>query len=356
MSDAIRFAVVGLGMGRGRSNICANTPGAELAVVCDVWDERIKQVTDTLDVEVERDYERLLKRSDIDVIGLWTPSGMHGEMAVQALEAGKHVCTTKPMDIRTDVCDKAIKLAEEKGLVLAVDFESRYRPVNHQIRNALSSGSIGRILFGDLRMKWYRSQSYYESGMPEAWRSRMATERGSLANQAVHYLDLLQWWIGPVVRVVGRRQTLGHEIQTEDGTVAILELAGGANAIILTTTCSFPNIGSSIQISGSKGSLFWKDQEIELFKAVDPDSIGGEADNAYVLPQEWGKPEAMDLRLGDFDYPEDLPANIFEDMVRAIRDGKPVACDGKEGRKTVAIFEAVYASSDDDAWKGVREY
>jgi UDP-N-acetyl-2-amino-2-deoxyglucuronate dehydrogenase len=349
MADRVRFATVGLGMGRGRAKICAETVGAELVAICDVWEDRIKSIQEELDVEIVRDFERLLERKDIDVIGIWSPSGMHSSMAVQALDAGKHVCMTKPMDIKTSICDKAIKKADEKGLVLAVDFDSRYKPVNHQIRSAVQSGSIGKIMFGDLRMKWFRSQSYYDSGMPEAWRSSLATEGGSLANQAVHYLDLLQWWIGPIVKVTGKKGTFKHDIDTEDGTVSILETESGAYATVLTTTCSFPNIGTSIEISGTEGTLSWRDQDIELFQAMRvPESLGG--DGTYVLPENRDKPDPVDLSIEDFEAPDDLPGNIIEDMVQAVRDGGKVVCDGREGRKSVAVFEAVYASSDRDAW------
>jgi predicted dehydrogenase len=341
-------------MGRPRAEVCARTAGAELVAVCDIWDERAREVGQALGVEVVRDYERLLERKDIDAVGLWTPSGMHGRMAIQALQAGKHVCTTKPFDLDTAVCDQAIRLADTKRLVLAVDFESRYHPVNNRARSALRSGAIGRILFADLRVKWYRSQGYYDSGMPEGWRSRLKTERGSLSNQAVHYLDLLQWWIGPVRRVVGKRKTLKHRIETEDGTVSVLELESGALVMVFTTTASFPDFGTVMEVSGSRGTLGWSDQKVTLFRAMRNVEPGVATDGAYVEPENREKPEAVDLRLEDFEAPPDLPLNIIDDMVRAVRDGRPVACDGREGRKTVAIIQAVYESSDRDSWVEVR--
>ena len=354
MAESVRFAIVGLGMGRGRAKICANTEGAELAVICDIWEERVNEFVKEMDgkVEVERDFNRLLDRDDIDVIGIWTPSGMHSSMAVQALESGKHVCMTKPMDIRTPICDQAIKLADEKGLVLAIDFDSRYNPANHQIANAVRSGALGNILFGDLRMKWFRAQSYYDSGMPEAWRSKLETEGGSLANQAVHYLDLLQWWLGPVTRVNGKKGTFKHNIDTEDGTVSIIETKSGAYISAITTTCSFPDLGTSIEISGTEGTLTWRNQEVVLFQASrHPDTE--KTDGTYVLPENRGKPEPVDLNIEDYEVPPDLPGNIIEDMIGAVRDGRKVICDGREARKSVAIFEALYASSESDSWEEI---
>ncbi len=352
MAKNVRFGVVGLGMGMGRARACMETDGAELVAVCDIWEERAKAAQDEFGVEWIPEFHDLLARDDIDVIGVWSPSGMHSSMAIEALEAGKHVCTTKPMDLETSICDRAIEIADAKGLVLAVDFDSRYLAVNHQIRSALQSGAIGKLVLADLRMKWYRTQGYYDSGRPEAWRSRMATERGSLANQAVHYIDLLQWWMGPVSRIVGKRATLGHLIETEDTAMALLEFQSGAFGSIATTTCSFPNLGTQIEFTGGTGNLSWQDQEITRFiAAASVDKEDGDAAAYDMAFRAEAKPQ--DLDVGAFASPSDLPGGIMEDMVRAVRDGTPVQCDGREGRKSVAIFEAVYESSDSDSWKSL---
>lgn len=349
MADSVRFGVVGLGMGMGRAESCTKTEGAKLVAVCDIWEERASEAVANFGCEWIKEYDRMLERNDIDAIGIWSPSGMHASMAIKALQAGKHAFMTKPMDINTKICDQAIKEAGDRGLVLAVDFDSRYRPVNHRIKNALSTGAIGDPVLVDLRMKWYRSQTYYNSGKPEAWRSRLATEGGSMANQAVHYIDLLQWWLGPVKRVVGKKGTFNHAIETEDTSVALIELASGAYGSIMTTTSSFPNIGTALEVTGKSGTLSWRDQGIDLFKAAR--SVGpGDPKKAAYDASFAVEAEAEDLDIEDFHSPGDLPDGIFQDMVQAIRDGTPVQCDGPEGRKSVAIFEAVYAASDSGRW------
>ncbi len=346
MADVLRFGIVGLGMGRARANLIPETPGAELIAVCDVWEERGQKAQDELGCEWIQDYDEMLAREDIDVIGVFTPSGMHAEFSVMALQAGKHCFSTKPMDITVEACDAVIKTADETGLVYAVDFESRYNQVNHQISDAVQSGAIGTIILGDLRIKWFRTQDYYNIGFPEAWRSRLETEGGSLANQAVHYLDLLQWWLGPVESVFGRRGTFTHDIETEDATASMLQFASGAVGMVMTTTCSFPSLGSTIEITGTTGTLTWHDQEITRFTAAKGVEIGVGGRPQYVLPENAPTPEEVELEPQDFNAPDDLPANIIEDMLAAINEGKPPHCDGYEGRKTVELFEAVYESSD----------
>ncbi len=349
MAEAIRFAIVGLGMGKGRAQICAQTPGAELAAVCDLSAERGREAERTWGVPWLSSYDELLARRDVDVIGLWTPSGTHAAMALQALRAGKHVCMTKPMDISTAACDAALHEAQARGLLLAVDFEQRYLPRNHRIRRALAEGAVGRLLLADLRMKWYRAQSYYDAGFPQRWRSRLDTEGGSLANQAVHFLDLLLWWVGDPERVAGRRGTYGHDIETEDGTAAVVQFRGGAVGSVLTTTCSFPDAGAELSVNGSWGTLNWSDGEVTRFEHVPPAArTGSDAFHADAAP------EAVAGDLSAYPEPAGLPENIFQDVVSALRAGTDLQCDGREGRRTVALFEAVYAASDGGAWIDVK--
>lgn len=351
MAEAIRFAIVGLGMGKGRAQLCAQTAGAELAAVCDLSAERGQEAERTWGVPWIGSYDALLARDDVDVVGLWTPSGSHAGMALQALRAGKHVCMTKPMDISTAACDAAIHEAQARGLLLAVDFEQRYQPRNQRIKRALREGAVGRLLLADLRMKWYRAQSYYDAGLPQRWRSRLDTEGGSLANQAVHFLDLLLWWVGDPERVAGRRGTYGHDIRTEDGAAAVVQFRGGAVGSLLTTTCSFPDAGAELSVNGSWGTLNWVYGGDARFEHVPPDArTGSDAFRAAAAP-----PAAVAGDLSAYPEPDGLPANIFADVVSALRRGTALQCDGREGRRTVALIEAVYAASDGDSWVTVSQ-
>ena len=265
----------------------------------------------------------MLARDDVDAIGVYTSSGTHADFANQAIAVGKHVFVTKPMDIDLDKCDRLIEAAKRANLVLAVDFIRRYRKTDHQVRQAVADGLIGNIILGDLRMKWYRSQSYYDGGWPPGWRSRSSTEGGSAANQGVHSIDQLQWFMGDVKTVQGRCGTFNHEIETEDCSVGILTFESGAFGMIQTTTCSYPSLGTTLQINSSKGTITMdKSGAIELMIE--------------------GQEEAT---IDQVEIETDFPENIIEDMVGAIIDGQPIMVSGEEGRKSVAIFTAIYESS-----------
>ena len=323
MNDPVRFGILGLGMGASRARLIPKTKDAELKCVCDLQEEKAREIARELGCEWTTRYEDMLKREDIDVIGIFTPSGTHCDYAVKAIQAGKHVFVTKPMDISIEKCDVAIEEARNAGVILAVDFQLRYEEINQKIKLALDNERLGRLILGDLRMKWYRTQEYYEGGYPIGWRKRRKTEGGSAANQGVHFIDLLQWFMGPVKTVYGRSGTFAHDIETEDLSIAFLTFENGAWGSIVTTTASYPSLGSLIEITGDNGSLVWRDGEISLYKCKDN-------------PQP---------SLDEFRLDPNRPRNIIEDMVSAIKRGSPVMVDGSEGRKTVAIINAIYESS-----------
>ena len=323
MAKEVRFGILGLGRGRKAAQTAIQTAGANLVCVCDLQEEKVKVTAQELDCDWTTSYDQMLARDDVDAIGVYTSSGTHADFANQAIAVGKHVFVTKPMDIDLDKCDRLIEAAKRANLVLAVDFIRRYRKTDHQVRQAVADGLIGNIILGDLRMKWYRSQSYYDGGWPPGWRSRSSTEGGSAANQGVHSIDQLQWFMGDVKTVQGRCGTFNHEIETEDCSVGILTFESGAFGMIQTTTCSYPSLGTTLQINGSKGTITMdKSGAIELMIE--------------------GQEEAT---IDQVEFETDFPENIIEDMVGAIIDGQPIMVSGEEGRKSVAIFTAIYESS-----------
>lgn len=322
MADDIRFGIVGLGVGRSRAKMALEAEGARLVCVCDLQEEKVKAFAEEAGCEWTTSLDDLLARKDIDVVGIFSPSGTHCDLALKSIQAGKHTVTTKPMDIRTDKCDAAIQAAKEAGVVLAVDFANRYLAVNQQLKAAIDAGKLGKVLLGDVRMKWLREQSYYDGGYPLGWRSRRETEGGSIANQGVHFVDLIYWLLGPVKEVYGRSATVGHKIETEDLTIAHLTFQSGAWGLIETTTTSYPNLGTTVEICGTDGAIVWHDKGIEMFRTRDEERVD----------------------LAQFEVP-DGPDNIIEDMVSVLTKGTQPAVPGEEGRKSVEIFTAAYESS-----------
>ena len=309
-SDAVRFGVVGLGMGRSRSRMIVDTEGAQLVAVADLLEERRKAAEEQFGCETHADAIEMFERDDLDVAMIMTPSGLHAKLGIEAAKRGKHVITTKPMDVSLENCDALIGACDENGVKLLVDFGERYGDQNRKLRAALEMEAIGKPILCELRMKWFRADSYYE-GWHGTWQMDGG---GSVMNQGVHYIDLMQWFMGPVDSVLGAHYGIyAHEhCETEDLTAAVIKFKSGAIGQVLTTT-TFPGDSvSMVQIHGEKGVL-GRDPNVWEFKDAAPE---------IELPP--------------------YPKNVIADAIQVVRHGGTPAVDGHEGKKSVALNLAIY--------------
>ena len=332
MAEEIGFAIVGLHRGFQAAQEVTQTAGARLAAVCDIDTTLAAEVADKLGCPWVADYHDLLGRDDIDVIGAWTPSGLHGQVCIDALKAGKNAVTTKPMETTPEKCDAMMEAAHKAGKLLAVDFGNRYRPAIRKAKRAMAAGEFGRPLFGSAQMWGYRSQAYYDI---HPWRGTWLLDGGgSLVNQGVHYVDFLLWMLGDVERVEYARSAVrNHKIETEDDTEAVLTFNNGAWGTIITTTCYVPGVPASMYIAGDRGSVMVQEGEVRgwNFKA------DGVADT-----QEFGKPPQRQVEIPD---EEGAPKHWAEDVVSALTKGTKVACPPEDGRRTVALSAAIFESA-----------
>ncbi|HID06720.1 MAG TPA: Gfo/Idh/MocA family oxidoreductase [Armatimonadetes bacterium] len=318
--EAIGFAVVGLGMGRSRAHLIAQTDGANLVAVCDIREERARQVAEELGCDAVTDYHDLLMRDDVDVVMVMTPSGMHADVAIDTLNAGKHAIITKPMEVSLERADAMIETADKTGKLLAIDFEARYFPTMVRIKRAIDDGMFGKLILGEARLKWFRSQEYYtKSGWRGTWRYDGG---GSLANQTIHLIDLLIWFMGDVEEVSAAHcGVYAHEIETEDLGMAMLRFKNGAVGAILGTTTFPRDTYSGVEIHGVDGGViahvFIGDVEQWFFR------------------DETRQPPDVQPRV----------SNVIEDVVTALRTGTPVEVDGREGRRSLEVLTAIYTSA-----------
>lgn len=316
----VGFAVVGLGMGRSRARLISETAGARLVCVCDIKEDLAREVGEELSCDWTPSLEDVLARDDVDAVLVMTPSGLHAKVGVQVAVAGKHVITTKPMDVSTAACDELIAATEKAQVLLGVDYQSRYVDTNYRVATALRDGIIGRPLLGEVRFKWFRSDDYFAHN--GGWRGTWAMDGGgSLANQGSHLIDLLLWFMGDPIEVFADATVMNHEIETEDVGLAMLRYGNGARGVIVGTTTFTTNAYFSAEVHGTKGGIL-------IDSALD-----GTA-------RYFG--EGLEQKLAAIDNPLN---NAIEDAVAAIEHGGSMRVDGREGRRTVALLEAIYASS-----------
>ncbi len=318
----IGFAVVGLGMGANRAGIVAATEGTKLVAVCDLIEERATKQAEKHGCDWYTDYEKMLEREDVDVVYVMTFSGLHAKHGIMAAEAGKHVISTKPLDVSVAKVDELILACKSRNLKLVTDFETRYGGVYNSIKNAIDSGSLGKIILAEARLKWFRAQSYYEEN--GGWRGTWELDGGgSLSNQTVHYVDQLCGLMGDVTSVYAELGVYNHEIEGEDMGLAIINFANGAKGVIVGTTTFPKSHYCGVEIHGSKGAAL----TTRLGKEVE----WVWAEGCEVAPETL----KVELRVG----------NAVEDMLRAIKTNCDPVMSGEEGRKSVALLEALRESS-----------
>jgi UDP-N-acetyl-2-amino-2-deoxyglucuronate dehydrogenase len=340
MSAETGFAVVGLGMGKHHCKAVTSAPNARLVAVCDVDEERLGPVAEEYGCAAYTDVAEMLGNDEIEVVNVATPSGSHTEVALQCAAAGKHLIVEKPADITVARVDELIAGVERAGIKAGGIFQSRLDPLNMAIRDALQAGQLGKLIGVHGHLPWYRKQSYYE-GAHGSWKGTWAMDGGgSLMNQGVHTVDLLQWLAGPVESVMGMFGVFGHEIEAEDQSVALLRFANGALGTLYTTTCAFPGHDQRITLYGDGGSFVKREGALESWKLLSDEDGTVETE---MLERFGDKKEAS----GSAD-PMAVSFNghtqIIMDMVEAVQQDREPMISLHSARHAVEIINAVYES------------
>ncbi|NLF19767.1 MAG: Gfo/Idh/MocA family oxidoreductase [Lentisphaerae bacterium] len=331
--EPVGFAVVGLGMGHNRAKDIHTTSGTRLVGVCDLVEERARRTGEALDVPWTTDARRWLDDPAVEVVVVMTETGRHGEVAQAALEAGKHVITTKPMEASLAACDAMIRTAEERGLLLAVDFGRRFQDDLVSLKATLAAGAIGKLLSGSFELKILRDMDYFRG--QGGWRGTRRWDGGGvLSNQSIHHIDEFAFAVGLPRRVRCCLRTQTHPIEAEDYGTAVWEYADGL-MITFTSTTSYPQqtwfdrlelVGTAGAHFRVEGGPFEKPMERWFLQ-------GAWTDQAPVRAQpEW--------------------RNAADNMAAALRSGAALTCTGRDGRRTQSILDAMYRSAcdADGAW------
>jgi predicted dehydrogenase len=329
-----------------------------LVAVADVAAERAQAVARNFDVPKVYDSERaLLRDPEIDAVCICTPSGMHADGAVAALDAGKHVIVEKPMDVTLEACDRMIAAEDATGLKLAVISQHRFDPATQIVKEAIDSGRLGRIVLADATVKWWRTQGYYDSG---DWRGTWAMDGGgALTNQGVHTVDLLQWLAGGVSTLWAQTRTAAHErIEVEDVAVAALAFTSGAVGTLTATTAAWDGFPVRIDIYGTEGTAVIEGDRLKLLKFKNGDEYESEEAAAHALSVAKGgtasvREEAATRLDTSAQTAASNPGAVWgdshraqiEDFIRAIHTGGKPLIDGRAARKPMEIILGVYRSS-----------
>jgi len=332
MTTEVGFGVVGCGMiGKVQAEAIASIPGARLLAVCARDEKRVVEFAAKFGADGYTDYDRFLTHPGLQIVNICTPNGLHAEQGVKAAQAGKHVLVEKPIETSLEKADALIEACDRAGVKLGVIFQSRFLPAVQEIKRAIDEGRLGRLMVGDAYVKWYRAPEYYA----DSWHGTMALDGGgALINQAIHTVDLLRWMMGPVETVFAMKAALRYpRIEAEDTLVASLRFQNGALGVLEAATSVKPGFKRRLEISGERGSVILDGDAISCW------AIDGEADDAV------GGEQITDGSANPAAISNEGHRRQIEDMMRAVIENRPPMIDGREGRKSLELVTALYASA-----------
>lgn len=331
----IRFAVIGCGR-ISRNHFGAlkqHAERAELVAVCDIDPVALAQAVQETGVKGYSSLEEVLEHSNADVIVLSTPSGLHPTQTIQIAAKHRHVMTEKPMATRWHDGLRMVEACDQAGVRLFVVKQNRHNATLKLLKRAVQSHRFGRIHNVSINVFWSRPQSYYDTA---AWRGTWEYDGGAFMNQASHYIDLLDWLIGPIESVQSYMATQARRIEVEDSGVMIVRWRSGALGTVNVSMLTYPkNLEGSITILGEKGTV----------------RIGGVAVNEI---QHWqfsdSDPDDEKIRTANYEttsvYGFGHPL-YYNNVIDVLRGQAEPETDGREGLKSLEVLIAAYLSARD---------
>ena len=337
-SVGMRIGILGGGNISGtHARAAAAIPGVEVVAVHGSNHDRAAKLAEPYRARVYDDLEQFLAHRPMDIVAIGSPSGLHAEQGIAAAKRGLHVLVEKPLDITTAKADALIAACDAAGVKLGVFFQDRLRPAVVEIKKMIDDGTIGTPVMISGRVKWYRPPDYYSASR---WRGTWTLDGGgALMNQAIHTVDLVQWMFGPVARVSAAVATLVHEIKVEDTAAAVIEFTNGAIGTIEAATSLYPGYPRRLEVTGSKGTLVLEDDKltsVDLQASSSSSPSASASAPAAEPPENASSPVVSDASAHQ---------RVIEDFIRAIKANTVPSCDGREGRRSVELVEAIYAAA-----------
>lgn len=329
----IRFALVGCGrISKNHfDSLKSFNKEAELVAICDINPDALSAAYKYTNAPFFTDFETMLKKSNMDVIVLTTPSGLHPQQAILAAKYGKHVISEKPM--ATSLADgrKMVSVFKENNVYLFVVKQNRFNSTIQLLKKAIVNNRFGKIYMINVNVFWTRPQSYYDQAN---WRGTWKLDGGAFMNQASHYVDLLRWLIGPIESLHAFTSTFARKIEAEDSGVVSLKWLNGALGTMNVTMLTYPeNYEGSITIIGENGTV----------------RIGGKAANEI---QKWifSKSHPDDKLINDANYLTESVYGFghslyYKNVIDFLLGNADAEVDGEEGVKSLEVIIAIYNSA-----------
>jgi predicted dehydrogenase len=271
---------------------------------------------------------------DIDIVVVCTPTGRHGEVAIQALAAGKHVIVEKPAETTVARTDEIIEAQQKAGTLVTVISQHRFDPATETVLAAIDHGDLGRLTSGIASIDWWRGQTYYDSG---DWRGSWELDGGgALMNQGVHTIDLLVAAMGRPVEVFAYTGTLAHQrIEVEDVAVGVVRFQSGALGVLHATTAANPGLSARLAVHGDKGSAVIDNDQLVFMETGTGERAYGTTTTARPVPAAGSDPGQL----------SDSHRLQYLNFLAALDGTQPLRVDLDTNRRSIAVITGAYESA-----------
>lgn len=330
----LRFALIGCGrIAKRHSELLGlnQIQGASLCAVCDVDINKAKYIGSKFNIPYYNDMNTMARSEEVDVFVVLTESGNHAKNVIELAKYSKNIVVEKPLALSLNDADAMINACENANIKLFVVKQNRFNVPVIKLREALETGRFGKLILGTIRVRWCRTQKYYDQ---DQWRGTWLMDGGVLTNQASHHIDLLEWMMGDVDSVFAKSTSAIANIEAEDTAVVTLKFRNGALGIIEATTATRPyDLEGSISILGEGGTV----------------EIGGFAVNEM---KTWNFTNSLPDDEKVMKKYSVNPPNVYgfghkeyyDYVVNCISNNGPHLVDGIVGRKSLELINAIYVS------------
>ena len=323
----------GGGISETHARAASETEGVKVVAFCGANKEKVDALGIKYNAQSFSDLTKFLMHKPMDAVIIGSPSGLHAREGIECARHGLHVLVEKPIDVTVEKADALIRQCEEANVRLGVCYQDRFSADGVRLKQILADQILGKLILVSARVKWYRPPEYYSGSR---WRGKLELDGGgALMNQGIHTIDLMLWLLGDVTRVFAQSRTALHNIESEDTLVATLEFANGAIGTLEATTSVYPGYDRRVEITGAEGTIIFEHDRIIRADLKTP-LPGGLQTVAQDTNRSSSSPIVSDVSGHK---------RILEDFIEAIRTNGNPRCDGQEGRRSVALVQAIYESA-----------
>lgn len=333
MNKKIKLGLIGCGrISKNHFEAISQIPEAEFVACADILEDKARQAAQAYEIKNwYTDHLEMLQKEELDAVSICTPSGLHPALGIDVAKHKVHVITEKPMGISIESADELIKACDANKVKLFVVKQNRLNSTMQLLKNAIEKNRFGRIFLAQSNVFWQRPQSYYDA---ENWRGTWEFDGGAFMNQASHYVDALYWLLGNVESVMAYTSTMARKIEAEDTGCAILHFRSGTICTLNVTMLTYPkNFEGSITIIGEKGTVKvggMAVNKIEKWEFEDYDD-----DDRFALDASYQPPSVYGFGHNPY----------YRNVVDVLLNNDRIFTDGRDGRKSVEIIQAIYRSA-----------